>query len=171
VASAFAILPPPPSRFCPLPTYCPISWHLTAESPRGWHPTAPLLLAPDGYSPGGTRLPLTGWHPTATHRLAPDCHSPAGTRLPLTGWQPTATHQLAPYCHSPAGTLLLLLRSVDPSSVRPSRSIALPPWLLSNALDPCNELHECASGYCGPMVSVVSPVADHQSSNHAPKGS
>jgi len=129
VASPLGILPLPPSRFCPLPPYCPLSWHLTAKTPP-----------------------------------------PAGTlRLP-SGWQPTATHGLAPYCYTLAGTLLLLLRSVDPSSVTPSCGIALPPWRLSNALDGCNDLHDCASSYCGPMVSMFSPVADHQSSNQAPQG-
>jgi len=107
VASPFAILPSPPSRFCPLAPYCTFSWHLTAKTPP---------------------------------------------------W-------LAPYCYSPAGTLLLLLylplRSVDPSSVTPSRGIALPLWLLSNALDRCNDLGNRVSGYSGPTVSVFSLVDDH----------
>ena len=115
VASPPAILPPSTSRFHPLASYCPISWHLTAKT----------------FSPG--------WHPTAPHRLVP-------------------------YCYSPAGTLLLLFRSVDPSSVTPSRGIALPLWLLANALDRCNDLHSRASGYTGPTVSLFSLVDDHLSS-------
>jgi len=59
VASPLAILPLPPSRFCPLAPYCPLSWHLTAKnSSPGWHPTAPPPVA-------GTLLLLTGWHLTA----------------------------------------------------------------------------------------------------------
>jgi len=59
VASPHAILPLPPSRFRPLPPYCPLSWHLTAKNTSpGWDPTAPPPLA-------GTLLLLTGWHPTA----------------------------------------------------------------------------------------------------------
>ena len=89
---------------------------------------------------------------------------------PPPSWHHTAPHRLGHYCYTLAGTLLLHLRSVDLSSVMPSRSIALPPWLLSNAWDRCNDLHDCASGYCGPMVSMFSAVADHQSSNPGPKG-
>ena len=120
--------------------------------------------------------------PPSTSRfrpLAPYCPiSWHLTAKPLPGWHPTALPWLAPYCYSPAGTLLLLsgcillllLQLVDPSLVIPNRSIALPPWLLFNALDRCNDQHDRASGYCGPTVSVLSPVADHQSSNRAPKG-
>jgi len=78
-------------------------------------------------------------------------------------WHLTATHRLAPYCYSPAGTLLLLLRSVDLSLFTPSRGIALPLWLLSNALDRCNDLHDRASGHSWPTVSVFSPVDDRPS--------
>ena len=89
------------------------------------------------------------------------------------GWHPTALHLLAPYCYSLAGTLrlilLLPLRSVDPSSVMPSRGMALPPWLLSNTLDRCNDLHYRASGYSGPMVSMFSPVDDYPSSQSGPE--
>jgi len=122
VTSPLAILPPTPSQFCPLAPYCPISWHPTAT-------------------------PLPGWHPSAHHRLAPYCSPPAGTLLLTTGWHPTAHHRLAPYCYSPAGTLLLFLRSVDPSSVTPSRGIALPPWLLSYALGRCNNLPDRTSRF------------------------
>ena len=56
VASPLAILHLPPSRFCPLAPYCPISWHLTASHPP--------LLAPYCYSLAGTLLLLLlGWHP------------------------------------------------------------------------------------------------------------
>jgi len=73
--------------------------------------------------------PLRGWHATAHHRLAPYCYSPAGTLLLLTGWHPT-THR--PWLASPlrgGSARHLPFRSVGPSSVTPSRSIALPPWL------------------------------------------
>jgi len=137
VASPFAILPLPPSRFRPLAPYCPLSWHLTAKnSSSGWHPTAPPPLA-------GTLLLLTGWHPTA--------HLP--------GWHPLC---------SVAPLTLLPLRSFDPSSVTPSRGIALPPWLWTKALDRCNDLHNRVSGSCGPTVSVFSHIGDHLSS---PSGS
>jgi len=88
------------------------------------------------------------WHLTAKH---------------LPGGHPTALRRLAPYCYSPAGTLLLLVRSGDPPSVTPSCRIALPPWLLSNALDRCNDLHNRPSGISGPTVSVFSPVDGHLS--------
>ena len=94
---------------------------------------------------------------------------PAGTLLLITGWHPTATHRLAPYCYSPAGTLLLLHRSFDLSSVTPSRGIALPPWLLSNALDQSNNLRDRTSDYSGPTVSVFSPVDDHLSTPPDPR--
>ena len=76
VASPFVILPLPPSRFCPLAPYCPISWHLTAKnSSPGWHPTAPLWLAPYCYSPAGTLLLIVvGWHPLCP--VAPHAHLP-----------------------------------------------------------------------------------------------
>jgi len=48
VASPFAILPPRPSRFCPLARYFPLSSDLSA-SPPPW-------LAPYCYSPAGTLL-------------------------------------------------------------------------------------------------------------------
>jgi len=147
VASPLAILSPPSSRFRQLAPYCPISWSVTATPLPGWHATASHRVAPYCHSPDGTLLPLTGWHPTATHRLAPYCHSPACTLLPLTGWHPTATHRLPPYCYSPAGTLLLLLLSVDPSSVTPICRIALHPWLFSNALDRCNDLPDRTSWF------------------------
>jgi len=100
--------------------------------------------------------------------LTAQSSSPAVTLLLMFGWHPTATRRLAPYCswllaRIPSGWWLRSrspLRSFDPLSVRPSRGIALPPWLLSNALDRCNDLRDCASGYSGPMVSVFSPGDD-----------
>jgi len=98
-ATLLAILPPSPSRFCPLAPYC---YHPL----RGWHPTTHHRLAPYCYSPAGTLLLLTGWHPTATHRLAPYCYSPAGNLLLIVvGWHPLCpvaplaiypSHRLAP---------------------------------------------------------------------------
>jgi len=140
----------------------------------------PKALAIARYSVVASLLAILPLPPSRFHQLAPYCPlswpltaktpPPAGTLLLPSGWQPTATHRLAPYCYTLAGTLLLLLRSVDPSSVTPSRGIAWPPWLLSNALDRCNDLHDRVSGYCGPVVSMFSLVADHQSSNQATKG-
>jgi len=49
---------------------------------------------------------------------------------------------------------------MDPSSLKPSRGMALPLWLLSNTLDRCNDLHHRPSDYSGPTVSVFSPVDD-----------
>jgi len=73
--------------------------------------------------------PLPGWHPTAHHRLAPNCYSPAGTLLLLTGWHPTA-HRRWLASPQPGGSARHLpSRLVGPSSVTPSRGIALPPWL------------------------------------------
>jgi len=117
VASPLTILPLPPSRSRPLAPYCPISWHLTADPP--------LRLAPYCSPPAGTLLPvlLTGWHPTA--------------RLP--GWHPPSARWL----RSPSSPLRLF----DPSSVMPSRGIALPPWLVTNALDRCNDLRDRTSGF------------------------
>jgi len=113
VASPFAILPLPPSRFCPLAPYCPISWHLTAKPPL---PAGTLLLPPL-------------W-------LAPYCYSPAGILLLIVvGW-----HPLCPV----APLALLPLRSFGPSSVTPSRGIALPPWLcptLGNDVMTCPTVH------------------------------
>jgi len=114
-----------------------------------------FLLPP----PGSVR-----WHHTALLAGTLLLNPPqASTLLLPTGWHPTTTHRLAHYRYSPAGTLLLLFRLVDPSSVTPSRGIALPPWLLSNALDPCNDLHDRTSGYSGPTVSVFSLVDDRPS--------
>ena len=64
VASPFAILPPPPSRFRALAPYCPLKWHLTAHLPSGCHPTATQPLAPYCYPPAGILLLLTGWRST-----------------------------------------------------------------------------------------------------------
>jgi len=62
-----------------------------------------------------------------------------------------------------AGILLLLLPWVDRFSVTPSCGRALPPWLLSNALDRCNDLRDRSSTCSGPTVSVFSPVDNHLS--------
>jgi len=72
-------------------------------------------LAPYSYHP------LPGWHPTALQ--------PAGTLLLLTGWHPTA-HRRWLASPLPGGSARHLpFRSVGPSSVTPSRGIALPRWL------------------------------------------
>jgi len=116
----------------------------------------PLAILP----PSSSRFrPLAPYCPISWHRTA-ETLPQAGTLLLSTGWHPTATHRLALYCYSPAGMLLFILQSFDLSSVTPSHGIALPPWLLSNALDRCNDLHDRASGFSGPTVSVFSPV-DH----------
>jgi len=69
VASAFAILPLPPSRFRPLAPHCPLSWHLTAKTPplAGTLVLPPLWLSPYCCSPAGPLLLLSGCHPTAHH--------------------------------------------------------------------------------------------------------
>jgi len=126
-------------------------------------PLAILPLPPSRFRPMARYCPIS-WH------LAAKTPPPAVTVLLPSGWHPTATHGLAPYCYSLAGTLLLRLRSVDPSSVTPSRGIALPPWLLSNALDRCNDLPYCTSCFrwalywSFPMSPIINPL--HQ----APKG-
>jgi len=85
VASPLAILPLPPSRFCPVAPYCPLSWHLTAKnSSHGWHPTAPPPLA-------GTLLLLTGWHPTAhLPGWHPFCSVAPLALLPLRSFRPSS---------------------------------------------------------------------------------
>jgi len=80
-------------------------------------------LAPYCYSS------LSGWHPTAHHRLATYCCSPAGTLLLLTGWHPTARRSWLASPLPGDSVRRLPFRSVGPSSVTPSRGIALPPWL------------------------------------------
>jgi len=99
--------------------------------------------------------PLPGWHPTATHRLAPYCYSPAGTLLPLlTGWHPTA-HRRWLASPLPCGSARYLpFRSVGPSSVTPSRGIALPPWLCPT---PWIDVMTCLTvqhGFGGPSTGV-----------------
>ena len=84
--------------------------------------------------------PLPGWHPTAYHPLAPYCQSPAGTLLLFIGWHPTANRRWLASPLPGGSARHLHFRSVGPSSVTPSRGIALPPWLLSNALDQWNDL-------------------------------
>ena len=138
VASAFAILPPSPSRFRPLALYSPFSWQLTPDN-----------------------SPLAGT-PTAPHGLVPYCYSPAGTLLLLfLGWHPLCPVALLTYLPPPIRR---------PSSVTPSRGIALPPWLLSNTCDRSDNLRASVSGYSGPTVSVFSPVTGHQSNYQSPKG-
>ena len=131
MASPLAILPPTPSRSCPLALYCPISWHLTANPPP--------RLAPYCSPP---------------HRLAPYCYSPAGTLLLLTGWHPTA-HRRWLASPLPGGSARHLpFRSVGPSSVTPSRGIALPPWLCPS---PWIDVMTCLSvhyGFGGPSAGV-----------------
>jgi len=113
------------------------------------------ILAP----PASRFRPLAPYCPISWHLTA----------KPLPGWHPTAPHRRAPYCYSPAGTLLVILRSVDPSSVTPSRAIALPSWVLCNALDRCNDLHDRARGYSRPRVSMFSPVDDLASTPLSPR--
>ena len=116
------------------------------------------------------RFCLARWPPFLLHpprfpRLGPYCpcswHRTAGT-----------PPRLALYCSSAAGTLLLVLYPplwlVDLSSDTPSRGKALASWLLSDALDRCNDLRHWASGRSGLTASVFSPVDDHLSSAHWP---
>jgi len=63
VASPLTILPPPPSRFCPLAPYYPLAGTLLLKPPS-W-------LAPYCYSPAGTLLLLICWHPTARWLRSP----------------------------------------------------------------------------------------------------
>ena len=98
--------------------------------------------------------PLPGWHPTAHHWLAPYCYSPAGTLLLLTGWHPTAHRRwlASPLPGGPARHLPF--RSVGPSSVTPSRRIALPPWLCPT---PWIQVMTCLTvqhGFGGPSTGV-----------------
>jgi len=134
-------------------------------------PFAILPVPPSRLRPLAPYCPL-GCHLTAKKLLpgvAPYCSPPlAGTLLLLTGWHPTAhLPGWHPLC-SVAALALLTLRSCDPSSVTLSRGIALPPWLWTNALDRCNDLHNRASGSCGHTVSVFSRVGDHLSSPWGP---
>jgi len=85
--------------------------------------------------------------------------------IPLPGWHPTADHRLAPYCSLLAGIPSALWlrsplyppRSSHPSSLTPSRGIALPPWLPPTPWgDLCN--YRCGRLFrfkCRPTVSVV----------------
>jgi len=66
--------------------------------------------------------------------LAPYCYHP------LPGWHPSAHHRWLASPQPGGSARNLAFRAVGPSSVTPSRGIALPPWLLSNALDRCNDL-------------------------------
>jgi len=109
-------------------------------------------------------LPFPGWHPTAHHWLAPYSSSPAGILLLLVGCHLTA-HRRWLASPPPCGSARHLpIRSVGPSSVTPSRGIALPPSLLSNALDRCNDLPDRTTWfrwalYCSfPMLSINKPL-------------
>jgi len=128
VASPLAILPLRPSRFPPLAPYCPLSWHLTAKK---------LLSRLAPYC-----SPPSGWHPTATHWLAPYC-SPSRQASPLLGGSARPS---------------LPLRSFGPSSVTPSRGIALPPWLCPNAWERCNDLPDHTSWFLVGPQSMSFPV-------------
>jgi len=134
-------------------------------------PLAILLLPPSRFRPLAPYCRIS-WHFTANPPplLAPYCSPPpAGTLLLLTGWHPTAhLPGWHPLC-SVAPLALHSLRSFDPSSVTPSRGIALPLWLWTNALERCNDLRDRASGSCGPTVSVVSRFGDHLSSLTGPE--
>jgi len=118
-------------------------------------PLAILLLSPSRFRPLAPYCPIS-WHLTANppHRLAPYCSSPAGTLLLLTGWHPTAHHRwlASPL---PSGSVRHLpFRSVGPSSVTPSRGIALPPWLCSM---PWIDVMTCLTvqhGFGGPSTGV-----------------
>jgi len=118
-------------------------------------PLAILLLSPSRFRPLAPYCPIS-WHLTANppHRLAPYCSSPAGTLLLLTGWHRTAHHRwlASPL---PSGSVRHLpFRSVGPSSVTPSRGIALPPWLCST---PWIDVRTCLTvqhGFGGPSTGV-----------------
>jgi len=93
-------------------------------------PLAILPLPHSRFRPLAPDYPIS-WHLTANppSPLAPCCSPPAGTLLLLTGWHPTAHRRWLP-SPLPAGSAHHLpFRSVGPSSVTPSRGIALPPWL------------------------------------------
>jgi len=98
--------------------------------------------------------PLPGWHPTAHHRLAPYGYSPAGTVLPLTGWHRTAHHRWLASPPPGGSARYLPFPSVGPSSVTPSRGIALPPWLCPT---PWIDVMTCLTvqhGFGGPSTGV-----------------
>ena len=98
--------------------------------------------------PGSVR-----WHrycPISAPWLAPYRSPSVGTLLLHSRWHPTANHQLA--SSLPGGSPRLLpFRSVGPSSVTPSPGIALPPWLLSNTLDRCNNLPDRTTWFWWPL--------------------
>ena len=93
----------------------------------------------------------------------------AGTPLLIVGWHPTATRRVAPYCSSSLASIRSARWLLSPSplrlshlfSVTPTRRLALSPWLLSNALDRCNDQHGRASGCTEPAVSVFSAVSSN----------
>ena len=146
-------------------------WLISPGSYRGV--VVPKALAMALFSAVASPFEILPPRPSRFHPLAPYCPfswhlnarppPPALTWLLPSGWHPTATLWLGPYCYSPAGTLLPLLRSVDPSSVTPSCGIALPPWLMSNALDRWNDLDDHARACSRATVSLFSPVDDHLS--------
>jgi len=73
--------------------------------------------------------PLPGWHPSAHRRLPPYCSSSAAPLLLLTGWHRTAPLRWLASPLPGGSAHRLPFRSVGPSSVTPSRGIALPLWL------------------------------------------
>ena len=127
---------------------------------RLWLVCSRSFLSPP---PGSVR-----WHlycPISASWLAPYCSSlPAGTLLLHSGWHPTATHcRLAsplPGCSA----RLLPSWPEDPSSVTPSRGIALPPWLCPTHLIDVMTCPTVQHGFGGPSSSEYSYVAGQQSS-------
>ena len=99
----------------------------------------------------------------STPWLAPYCPSSAGTLRLHSGWHPTANRR--PASPLPGGSARLLPSwSVDPPSVKPSRGIALPPWLCPT---PWVDVMTCPTiqhGFGGPSTSEFSYVADRQPS-------
>ena len=112
---------------------------------------SPLAILP---LPCSRFCPLAPYCPISWH-LTAKSSPPAGTLLLPTGWHPTATQRLAPYCSSswlasplPRGSARHLpFRLVGPSSIRSSRGIALPAWLLSNGGDRGNDLPDRTSWF------------------------
>ena len=118
-------------------------------------PLAILPLPPSRFRPLAPYCPIS-WHLNANppHRLAPYCFSPAGTLLLLTSWHPTAHHRWLASPLPGGSARLLPFRSVGPSSVTPSRGIALPPWLCPT---PCIDVMTCLTvhhGFSGPPTGV-----------------
>ena len=102
-------------------------------------------------------FPPPGWHPTAPPPLA-------GTLLLHSGWHPTA-HPRWLASPLPGGSARLLPSwPEDPSSLTPSRGIALPPWLCRT---PWIDVLTCPTvqhGFGGPSSFEFSNVAGQLSS-------